>query len=344
MGKGNKKRKRQRRENDVAQKQNMPTDASPPNPLYEKQQEFLRSIPQDERNNFFSNTLAPDRRGELWMQQAEVGETLINKYSWATPDTQCLRILRHFSPIVEIGCGANAYWSRFMANAGIDVVAYDVDPYSGGTIPSGGQKKHNKNQQSEPSSSTSNSFSVKCGGPEILQEESGRTLFLCYPDEDGEVQAGSDEEKTTTSMGAACLEYYTGDYVIHVGELFGDTLAVDQAPWGRSSGPDFHVRLASEFHCILKATLSNWLHVRDTISVWKRTQKCSIVFATDSDEEDEQDEEVEYSYVPVEERIPTDIAAPCLAHLLGGEKSESTNTAHATTDTTESKPRSKKPV
>ena len=71
------------------------------------------------------------------MEQATLGEQLVNKYSWATPDDRCMRILKHYSPIVEIGCGANAYWSQCMANAGIDVVAYDVNPQSGGTIRNG---------------------------------------------------------------------------------------------------------------------------------------------------------------------------------------------------------------
>jgi len=317
MGKSHKKRKRQKRQ-DACSNPKDPSSALPSNPLYHEQQKFLHSIPEKERNDFFSINLNPERRGELWMEQADLGETLINKHSWATPDERCLRILRHFSPIIEIGCGANVYWSRFMSNAGIDVVAYDVDPQAGGTI-NGGAKK----QQQAHSASN---FEVHRGGPEVLEQESGRALFLCYPDEDGQVQVG--ESKEPMSMGAACLEYFTGNHVIHMGELYGDTLAVDQAPWGRSSGPDFQLRLASEFHCILKAGLSNWLHVRDTISVWKRTETCPIVFAADSDDEEE-DEEIEYRYIPESDRLPVDIAAPCLAHLLSGGGSDRSTDAES---------------
>jgi hypothetical protein len=48
------------------------------------------------------------------------------------------------------------------------------------------------------------------------------------------------------------------------------------------------------------------------------------VFAADDDDdedgdgEDQEDEEVQYRHIPVEERLPTDLAAPCLQHLLGG--------------------------
>ena len=199
-----------------------------------------------------------------------------------------------------------------MSNAGIDVVAYDVDPQSGGTFDSKGKKK----KQNMPSAC---GLAVQKGGPEILQKEMGRTLFLCYPDEDDRVDVSVDESEESLSLGAVCLEYYTGDYVIHVGEIFGDTLSVDQAPWGRSSSPEFQDRLASEYHCVLKASLSNWLHVRDTISVWKRTKTCPMMFAADDDEEE--DEEIEYRCIPAEERLPADVAAPILAHLLKGEAS-----------------------
>jgi hypothetical protein len=320
MGKNNKKRKKQKTTEDQKAKDQSSEarpEATHTNPLYEKQQEFLLALTTKERGDFFSSSLDTDRRAELWMAQADLGETLINQYSWATPDERSLRILRHFSPIVEIGCGANAYWSCLMEQAGLDVVAYDFDPKSGGKIMEAKRKRQ------------ASGFRVRKGGPEVLRQESGRTLFLCYPDEDDEA---SSEMEEPFSMGAACLEHYTGDYVIHVGEVYGDPLAMDQAPWGRSSSPEFQQRLASEYHCILKAGLSNWLHVRDTISVWKRTETCTIVFAAGEDEEDE-DEEIEYRYVLEAERMPTDAAAPCLLHLLQVGENRGHNGTSAVGDT-----------
>lgn len=333
MGKSNKKRKRHKTTDrklrtEEKQQNDHRSEACPKatssqlprhqNPLYEKQQEFLLALTKEEREDFFSSSFDTDRRAELWMAQADLGETLINRYSWATPDERSLRILRHFSPIVEIGCGANAYWSRLMKEARIDAVAYDFDPEGGGTFQSRSSEKRKRQ--------SSCGFKVHKGGPDVLRQESGRTLFLCYPDEDDEVSKEIGESEQPCSMGAACLEHYTGDYVIHVGEIFGDTLAMDQAPWGRSSSPEFQQRLASEYHCILKASLSNWLHVRDTLSVWKRTEMCSIVFAAGEDDEEE-DEEIEYRYIPASERMPVDVAAPCLAHLLVEERRGQTGTA-----------------
>lgn len=270
------------------------------NPLCAKLRGFLNSLSETERDGFFSNEqVKPHRRAEIWMEQADLGEELVNRYSWATPDERAMQILKHFSPIIEIGCGANAYWCRQMISAGIDVVGYDQDPNKGGSI-----DRSFKEQQTE--------FHVRKGGPEVLAycDVKERTLFLCYPDENVD---------KCESLGSACLSKYQGDWIIHVGELYSDaTLSMDQAPWGRSSSPEFQQQLSAQYHCVLHASLPNWLHARDSISVWKRSQTCTMVFAADDEEEsgDDEAEEVEYRHVPQEERLPFDIAAPCLQHLL----------------------------
>lgn len=275
------------------------TTSESSNPLASKLQAFLDSIPAQERNHFFSNThVDPERRAELWARQADVGEELVNQYAWAIPDKRALQVLQHFAPLVEIGCGANAYWCKLMKGAGIDIVAYDDDPESGGKI----AKSHLKGQQ----------LRTKKGGPEVLGHPSneGRNLFLCYPDENESM--GEDGEQF--SLGLACLGEFKGDYVIHVGEVYGDTLSVDQAPWGRSSSPGFQERLATEFHCVMRIQLPNWIHVRDTLTVWKRSSLCAIVFGDEDDEGSV--EEVAYRYIPPEERLPVEQAAPFLAHFL----------------------------
>lgn len=308
------------------------------NPLLQQQSKFLKSLTPQERDGFFSDALVdPERRAELWMAQAEVGEELVNKYAWATPNNQAMRILKHFSPLVEIGCGANAYWLKLMQRqAGIDIVGYDVNLEQGGTIVTDNSTKQDKKNRkgSDPSSSR-----IRQGGPDVLslKENAKRTLFLCYPDEDDQEPEEEEDDneydddrepQEPTSMGWRCLDHYQGEYVIHVGELFSDAnLSIDQAPWGRSSSPEFQQRLASEYHCLLKAQLPNWLHTRDSISVWKRSETCAIVFAADEEEDPDEDEEVEYRHIPTDERLPSDLAAPCLQHLLvGGKGTASTST------------------
>ena len=290
-------------------------------PYEERLEAYLNTLTREERESFFSDALVlPERRSEIWMDQADLGEQLVNRFSWAIPNNRALRILRKFSPLIEIGCGRNAYWARRMHQAGIDVVAFDINPSSGGTI-----DQHQHRAVTSNTSVNAHHFPVQRGGPSVLREvaHSDRTLFLCYPDEISLEEGGGvyvDGFDEPMSMGSACLEYFEGDYVIHVGELYGSTISVDQAPWGRSSSPLFQERLAGEFHCLLKVSLPNWLHVRDTLSVWKRSKTCIMIFQSDTNEQE--DEEVEYKYIPPHELLPVDTAAPCLQHLLGNVCSE----------------------
>ena len=278
------------------------------NPLEYKLEAFLATVPSPEREHFFYEShVEPERRAELWAQQAEIGEELVDIYSWAIPNERAMSILMHFAPLVEVGCGANAYWCQQMKRAGIDIVGFDINPKSGGKI--GGKSK-----------GKGNSFSTQKGGPEVLAYSSNkhRNLFLCYPDEND--NADGEEQEEDFSLGLACLEHFQGDYVIHVGEIYGDTLSVHQAPWGRSSSPYFQQRLATEFHCVLQVPLPNWIHVRDTLTVWKRSILCTLVFAVDDEDDDESNEEVSYRYVPPEETLPNVRVAPFLLHLLKNEK------------------------
>lgn len=337
------------------------------NPLLGKQQHFLNSLPPQVRSHFFSSTLVtPDQRAEVWDNQADLGETLVNSYSWATPDPRLLKIFQYFGPIVEVGCGANAYWAKWMNSryskillpgyifchrsnlttsfspnfcssakfsGGVDVVALDVSLEDGGKISADQYSK--KRSKGITCHANTGNLVIRPGGPESLSDDeelrnSGRTLFLCYPDEEDFKQESNDDEddgeydSQPTSLAAACLEHFTGSTIIHVGELYGDTLSFDQAPFGRSSSSEFSQRLGAEYHCILKVKLqNNWLHVRDTLSVWKRSELCCMTFQddVDGDDNDESDDEVRYKYIPPEEVLPVDCAAPCVAHLL----SESNN-------------------
>lgn len=211
------------------------------------------------------------------------------------------------------------------------------------------KKKKKKMEKIKDGKRKSNGLEIRRGGPELLSSDpeirdSGRTLFLCYPDEEDyqpppEEDADDDEDdeelQPPTSMAAACLEHFAGDTIIHVGELYGDTLSLDQAPWGRSSSKEFQERLAAEYHCILKMKLkNNWLHVRDTLSVWKRSEMCCLVFGGDDDDKGDKGgsddsrssgsgvEEAYYKYIPPEEKLPENMAAPCVAHLFGPKSNE----------------------
>eukprot|EP00934_Nitzschia_sp_Nitz4_P005949 Nitzschia sp. Nitz4//scaffold212_size37733//19087//20241//NITZ4_007734-RA/size37733-processed-gene-0.35-mRNA-1//1//CDS//3329542025//5939//frame0 len=283
------------------------------NPLLKQQAEFLNSLSKQERNEFFDPSLDPNRRAEIWMEQADLGEKLVNEFSWATPSPKAVQICRSLEPLVEIGCGANAYWCKVLKQAGVDIVGYDVNVEQGGKISHKSKKGSDKPAQTEKL--------VRSGGPEVLSlpELQGKTLFLCYPDEDVDDEESEDENagNSPTSMAWQCLDNYEGSYVIHVGELVTTaTNSMDQVPWGRSSSPEFQQRLMGEFHCILQIALPNWVHTRDTLSVWKRSERITMVFEGD----DSDDEEIDYRHIPSDERLPMDVAAPCMAHWLTGGK------------------------
>lgn len=327
------------------------------NPLWTAQHAFLtQHMTSTERYGFFSSTIvSPERRAKLWMDQADVGEELVNRYAWATPTDAALKVLHHFSPLVEMGCGSNAYWARQLMEwtkrndkqqHPIDIVAYDVNVQEGGKIHTGNGLTTKGNDSA--TAVDMSGLIVRQGGPDVLSDpdevESNRTLFLCYPD-DEDVADDDDNSSEIRSFGWHCLDHYTGEYVIHVGELglLDANLSLEQAPWGRSTSAEFQQRLASEFHCLLKMQLPSWVHVRDTLSVWKRSELCTMVFAAE-DEEGEDDEEVHYRHIPPEEMLPVNVAAPCLAHLLPTTLSSTTKvpppTAAPETSTTDAAPES----
>ncbi|KAL3905243.1 MAG: hypothetical protein SGARI_004559, partial [Bacillariaceae sp.] len=179
---------------------NPPIDDDQRNPLYTKQNVFLKSLSPTERDFFFSEShVSPERRAEIWMQQADVGEDMVNRYAWATPNESCIKIFREFSPIIEMGCGRNAYWANVMKRMGddVDVVAYDSNVQAGGVIGGSTGKKKKKTKDKLQNESPATAVVVRHGGPKVLElpENQNRTLFLCYPDEeDGEPQEGDDDD------------------------------------------------------------------------------------------------------------------------------------------------------
>ena len=329
------------------------------NPFRDKLQAFLSThFSSDERQHFFSNAhVSPERRAQLWEQQADVGEALVNAYSWAVPTPTSLRILGQFAPLVELGCGANAYWGKLLWQQGIDIVCYDKSPQTGGHLErAAGRTTRQKNPPKDRNSIDKSNHKdqdlvVRRGGPDVLADHSDRTLFLCYPDENDDNDDDSTDnmdnhEPDPLPLGLACLQAYSGDFVIHVGEVYGDSLSLPQAPWGRSSSPAFQQELAAHFHCILKVPLGeSWIHVRDSLTVWKRTQLCTMVFAASSsdnendNDNDDDEEEVTYRYIPPEEQLPMSFAVPAWQHLLTGE----TDTPSSSWTITNKEPKKKSP-
>eukprot|EP00011_Vannellida_sp_DIVA3-517-6-12_P007610 CAMPEP_0114623100 /NCGR_PEP_ID=MMETSP0168-20121206/10073_1 /TAXON_ID=95228 ORGANISM="Vannella sp., Strain DIVA3 517/6/12" /NCGR_SAMPLE_ID=MMETSP0168 /ASSEMBLY_ACC=CAM_ASM_000044 /LENGTH=416 /DNA_ID=CAMNT_0001834325 /DNA_START=239 /DNA_END=1486 /DNA_ORIENTATION=+ len=198
--------------------------------------EIIRKNPDYRR--VLDSSLPEERREKVWDL---MDEDVVDKFAWAIPDERALRIIQAIdienarNGVIEVGAGAG-YWAGLMLQRGIDVLAFDLkecDKYA----------------------------PVKVGSPDVVKDHPGRILFLCYPDE---------FEESHESMALQCLEKFAGDYVIHVGELFGRTVGV--AEWGRSSAVEFQERLARHFHEVVSVPLPSWPFARDTLTVWKRTR------------------------------------------------------------------------
>lgn len=269
--------------------------------LYRKEQKqnaYLKEVIQFRKtipywDNFFSDD-AWESRDDSWTRFDVLGQPLCEKYSWAIPDERALNILRTFSPLIEIGAG-KGYWASLLQASGVDIVAFD---------------------RKVPEKCFTN---VEVGGPKLLskKEHRHRTLFLCYPDD-------------TQNMSMKCLEHYTGEYIIHVGELLttGTYSGYPQAPFGRTTSSEFSVQLVEEFHCLLTARIPRFPFSNDCISVWKRTRwvegrsdtadddDASKSEENEGSQEEEQEEGNYWADIPLAERMPLDRAAPCLEHLL----------------------------
>jgi hypothetical protein len=197
-----------------------------------------------------------------------------------------------FSPLCEVAAG-NGYWAALLRARGADVNACDVRPPADGK----------------------GFCPVAKAGPEYLETPAGRdrNLFLCYPDQEAD------------SVALSCLQKFVGEFVVCAGEEFaGGTKNMRAAPFGRSCNPEFQEALATDFHCVLRLDLPCHPLAQDTLTVWKRTAKTTIVYGGDDDDDepapdgdgDDEDDVDHYAYVPEEERIPLDAAAPFLKHLL----------------------------
>lgn len=84
--------------------------------------------------------------------------------------------------------------------------------------------------------------------------------MLGWPDQDEE-----------SNFSVDCLQHYNGDTIIHIGELFGETLSKN--PWGQSTSQKFQLQLGELFRCVYRTRLPNWPGFLDTLSIWCKAKK-----------------------------------------------------------------------
>jgi len=162
----------------------MKDDDGPPEPLPDARKEtgnpYLRRI--YERTHQTEADLMDDDWAEgHWMER----RSMIKVYSWAIPNDKAITLLRHFSPLIEIGAGTG-YWAWMVERKdGGKVYAYDT-----------------WHSQYPASMKWVN---VKRGGPAMIKHRRDATLFLCWPPYD-------------TPMAWKCLTNYTGEFFLYEGE------------------------------------------------------------------------------------------------------------------------------
>jgi len=118
---------------------------------------------------------------------------LAQRFSYVLPEPHLLRVVRRHSPLVELGAGTG-YWTFLLRLMGADVVAYD-------SAPVGGLRENRYHPDVRPWTD------VIHGDLHMLSYHSDRCLFICWP--------------PTYSALWEALSFYTGDWVIYVGDHGG---------------------------------------------------------------------------------------------------------------------------
>jgi hypothetical protein len=109
------------------------------------------------------------------------------RYAWAVPNWAALTAIDHRSPfgVVEIGAGGG-YWAYELRRAGVNVLAYDIDP-------DGFQGWYTGQAWTR----------VLPGSHRVAARHPDRTLLLCWPD-----GAWADQ----------AVDSYRGDTIVYVGQ------------------------------------------------------------------------------------------------------------------------------
>jgi hypothetical protein len=152
------------------------------------------------------------------------------KYSWAIPNDEAIAAIVACGPVVEIGAGSG-YWAKLISDAGGDIIAFDES----------GKHGYDFDEQW---------FPVQFGSVEKAAEHSDRALMLCWPNYD-------------SPFAMDCLQAYTGDTVIYIGE----------GGWGCTADDDFHAELEDSGKWELQeddVDIPQWAGIHDNLWIYKR--------------------------------------------------------------------------
>ncbi|EDV23582.1 uncharacterized protein TRIADDRAFT_58371 [Trichoplax adhaerens] len=174
-------------------------------------------------------------------------QTLQILFAFSVPTLEAINTLRSLRrKIVSAGAGCG-YWEFLLASRGVEIIAFDAN----GVYP---KEMHY--------------ITIQTGSSELLSQYSDYALMLAWPDDTDE-----------SSFSVDCLSHYEGDCIIHIGELFGETLSFN--PWGQSTSCKFQLELLKSFRCIKRVNLPNWPGHKDNLTIWRRINS-NIRFPTET--------------------------------------------------------------
>lgn len=177
----------------------------------------------------------PWSEGRLYSEH-QARRALVSRFAWAIPCRGGIEAIARRSPGggVEIGAGTG-YWASLLAEAGVDVVAYEPNP------PGNGNHWHDGRGGQEPYHPLTHGWGA------YSKRHPDRTLLLCWPPYDA-------------PMADVALRNYAGDVVAYVGEGEGGCTGCDR----------FHRRLRREWRRDEVVEIPQWPCTNDRLELWVR--------------------------------------------------------------------------
>lgn len=162
-------------------------------------------------------------------------QELVQLCAWAIPTDDALDTLAGYAPLLECGAGMG-YWAALLQTAGVDVIAYDLNPPGSAALNPYHRRKR------EPWTEVRRASTMTA-----VRRHSDRTLVLCWPPYEDE--AASYE----------ALRAYKGDVVVHIGERDG-----------ASGSIRFHRELALNWSIVKEVDLPHWPRLDDRLRIYRR--------------------------------------------------------------------------
>jgi len=175
-------------------------------------------------------TIFEAQNGSHLFAKFELREQLAKQYAWAVPNDEAIKAIVGCGPVVEIGAG-KGYWAHLVAEAGGDVVAYDLNQHASNHYTDEGATYH----------------PVKSGSHHMVKHHADRVLMLIWPCYD-------------EAWAAETLNMYGGDTLIYVGEGSGGCTGDDY----------FHEILREKWEEVEWVRIPQWGGIHDYLGIYKR--------------------------------------------------------------------------